>query len=64
MSQKTRQEQDSIGKIKVSNNNFWGAQTQRSLKNFRIGSNLIPIKIIVKLLYIIKTIHSKISKKF
>ena len=36
MSQKTRQEQDSIGKIKVSNSNFLGAQTQRTLKNFKI----------------------------
>ncbi len=46
MNQKTRQEQDSIGKIKVSNSNFWGAQTQRSLKNFKIGNNLMPIEII------------------
>ena len=46
MSQKTRQEQDSLGKIKVANTNLWGAQTQRSLKNFRIGNNKMPIEII------------------
>ena len=46
MSQKTRQEQDSLGKIKVANTNLWGAQTQRSLKNFRIGNNRMPIEII------------------
>ena len=39
MNQKTRQEQDSIGKIKVSNSNFWGAQTQRSLKNLKLAIN-------------------------
>ncbi len=46
MSQKTRQEQDSLGKIKVANSNLWGAQTQRSLKNFRIGNDIMPIEII------------------
>ena len=49
MSQKTRQEQDSLGKIKVANTNLWGAQTQRSLKNFRIGNNKMPIEIIYAL---------------
>ena len=46
MSQKTRQEQDSLGKISVSNSNLWGAQTQRSLKNFKIGNDKMPIEII------------------
>ena len=46
MSQKTRQEHDSIGKISVSNSNLWGAQTQRSLKNFKIGNDKMPIEII------------------
>jgi fumarate hydratase class II len=46
MSKKNRIEQDSIGKIAVSNENFWGAQTQRSLKNFKIGNHIMPIEII------------------
>ena len=62
MSQKTRQEQDSLGKIKVANNNLWGAQTQRSLKNFRIGNNIMPIEII-HALAIIKMSCAKANQK-
>ena len=32
-----RIETDSFGKLNVSNEKYWGAQTQRSLKNFNIG---------------------------
>ena len=49
MNQKTRLEEDSIGKIKVSNDKFWGPQTQRSIKNFKIGNNIMPIEIIYAL---------------
>ena len=62
MNQKTRQEQDSIGKIKVSNSSFWGAQTQRSLKNFKIGNNLMPIEIIHALVTI-KMACAKVNQK-
>ena len=34
---KFREEEDSLGKIKVDNTKLWGAQTQRSLENFQIG---------------------------
>ena len=34
---KYRIEHDSMGDIKVDADKFWGAQTQRSLENFRIG---------------------------
>ena len=43
---KYRNEKDSIGTIKVSNQRIWGAQTQRSLENFEIGSEKIPIEFI------------------
>ena len=62
MSQKTRQEQDSLGKIKVANTNLWGAQTQRSLKNFRIGNDIMPIEII-HALAIIKMSCAKANQK-
>ena len=62
MSQKTRQEQDSLGKIKVANTDLWGAQTQRSLKNFRIGNNIMPIEII-HALAIIKMSCAKANQK-
>ncbi|MDF1798025.1 MAG: lyase family protein, partial [Planctomycetota bacterium] len=34
---KTRTESDSFGPIEVSTDVLWGAQTQRSKQNFRIG---------------------------
>jgi fumarate hydratase class II len=39
---KTRTETDSFGPIEVSANVYWGAQTQRSLQNFRIGDEHFP----------------------
>ncbi len=41
-----REEHDSIGVVKVPEKKYWGAQTQRSLENFRIGSDLIPMELI------------------
>lgn len=35
---KTRTERDTMGTIEVSENVYWGAQTQRSFENFKIGS--------------------------
>jgi fumarate hydratase class II len=35
--QSTRIESDSMGKIEVPSNKYWGAQTQRSIQNFPIG---------------------------
>jgi fumarate hydratase class II len=36
---KTRIETDSIGEIEVAADKYWGAQTQRSLQNFKIGGH-------------------------
>lgn len=42
-----RTETDTLGKVQVPANKYWGAQTQRSLMNFRIGpSASMPIEII------------------
>ena len=43
---KLRKEFDSIGSIKVPNNRYWGASTQRSNKYFDIGKILVNISII------------------
>ena len=43
---KKRLEKDSIGEIEVSSDKYWGAQTQRSLQNFKIGHQKMPIEII------------------
>jgi fumarate hydratase class II len=39
---KTRIEKDSFGNIDVPADRLWGAQTQRSLENFRIGGERFP----------------------
>jgi fumarate hydratase class II len=41
-----RQEKDSIGYVDVPAERYWGAQTQRSFENFKIGGHLMPIEII------------------
>ncbi len=38
----TRSESDSMGDIAVPADRYWGAQTQRSLQNFRIGGETMP----------------------
>ncbi|MGH7437193.1 MAG: lyase family protein, partial [Polyangiaceae bacterium] len=35
----TRLESDSMGQIEVPSDRYWGAQTQRSLQNFKIGGH-------------------------
>ncbi len=37
-----RSEKDSMGEIQVPSSVYWGAQTQRSLKNFKIGKEHFP----------------------
>ena len=41
-----RIETDSMGEIKVASDKSWGSQTQRSLENFRIGTETMPPEII------------------
>jgi fumarate hydratase class II len=42
----TRTETDTFGEIAVPADRYWGAQTQRSLQNFPIGSEKLPAPII------------------
>jgi len=41
-----RNESDSMGAVEVPADKYWGAQTQRSKQNFRIGGERIPLEII------------------
>ena len=41
-----RTEHDSMGEVKVPSDKYWGAQTQRSLENFKIGDMKMPKEII------------------
>ena len=43
---KTRTESDSIGEIEVPFDKYWGAQTQRSLENFDIGTEKMPTPLV------------------
>jgi fumarate hydratase class II len=42
----TRTESDAFGSLDLPGDAHWGAQTQRSLQNFRIGTERIPLPII------------------
>jgi fumarate hydratase class II len=43
---KFRNESDSMGKVKIPADRYWGAQTQRALGNFKIGTETIPMPLI------------------
>ena len=40
---KTRIEKDCLGEIEVDSTKYWKSQTQRSLENFNIGKELMPV---------------------
>ena len=42
----TRIESDSMGNIEVPADRYWGAQTQRSLQNFAIGQERMPLAVV------------------
>ncbi len=43
---KNRVEQDTMGKIEVPGDRLWGAQTERSRRNFRIGDEVMPLALV------------------
>src|SRR6185437_11889765 len=43
---RTRTETDSFGPIDVQADRYWGAQTERSRRNFRIGHDRMPMPLI------------------
>ncbi|MBE7202973.1 MAG: class II fumarate hydratase, partial [Parafilimonas terrae] len=42
----TRTESDTFGPIEVPAHRYWGAQTQRSIQNFKIGTEHIPAPLV------------------
>lgn len=54
----TRTETDSFGPLEVASEKYWGAQTQRSLGNFKIGGETMPIPL-VRALGIVKLAAAK-----
>lgn len=57
-----RIETDSLGKVKIPKNKLWGAQTQRSLENFKIGRDIMPLEL-VKALALIKECCAEANAK-
>jgi fumarate hydratase class II len=52
---KYRTEHDSMGNVKVPADRYWGAQTERSFENFRIGTEKIPPEVIRAFAYLKKS---------
>ena len=42
----TREEKDTMGVVEVPTKALWGAQTQRSLQNFKISGERMPVALI------------------
>jgi len=59
----SRTEFDSFGKIKVPSEKYWGAQTQRSIKNFKIGKINVPLQLI-HAIGIVKKSAAIVNSKF
>lgn len=57
-----RVETDSIGEIEVPANRYWGAQTQRSFENFKIGEERMP-KPLIRALGIQKKAAAMVNKE-
>ncbi|MGO4386870.1 class II fumarate hydratase [Microvirga sp. 2YAF29] len=57
----TRTETDTFGPIEVAADKLWGAQTQRSLQNFKIGTDRMPLPL-VHALAIVKQAAALVNK--
>jgi fumarate hydratase class II len=57
-----RMETDSFGEIAVPASCYWGAQTQRSLQNFAIGTEKMPVALI-RALVLIKKAAARVNNK-
>jgi fumarate hydratase class II len=58
----TRTETDSFGPIEVPADRYWGAQTERSRQNFRIGQDRMPMEI-VRALGIVKLASAETNRE-
>src|SRR3954451_24864589 len=58
---KTRTETDTFGPIEVPAEKYWGAQTQRSLQNFRIGGERKPLPL-VRALGLVKRAAAEVNQ--
>ncbi len=61
-SKSTRSETDSFGPIEVPSASYWGAQTERSRHNFRIGRDRMPMDV-VRALGIVKQASAETNRE-
>src|SRR3954467_12727861 len=59
---RTRTETDSFGPIEVAADRYWGAQTERSRQNFRIGQDRMPMPI-VRALGVVKLASAETNRE-
>ncbi|UOF02594.1 class II fumarate hydratase [Bdellovibrio reynosensis] len=59
---KVRIEKDTMGEVQVPSEKYWGAQTQRSLQNFKIGGDRFPREMI-RALGILKKCAAKTNQQ-
>ncbi len=57
-----RLERDSLGEVAVPSEKYYGAQTQRSLENFPIGKEKIPLELVYALV-VIKKAAAKVNQE-
>ncbi|EKN70225.1 fumarate hydratase [Neobacillus bataviensis LMG 21833] len=60
-----RIEKDTLGEVRVPADKYWGAQTQRSKQNFKIGTEKMPLELIYGLAFIKKaaaTVNFQLGK--
>jgi len=57
-----RMESDSFGPIEVPADRYWGAQTERSRRNFRIGAQLMP-RDIIHALALVKRVAAEVNRE-
>src|SRR6185437_4763579 len=57
----TRSESDAFGSLDIAADKLWGAQTERSLRNFRIGTERMP-SAIVHALGLIKRAAAEVNR--
>ena len=58
----TRIERDSMGEIEVPADRYWGAQTQRSLENFKIGTERLP-RPLIRALGLVKQCAAAVNRE-
>src|SRR5262249_48467210 len=59
---RTRAETDTFGEIAVPADRYWGAQTERSRQNFRIGTERMPLAL-VRALATVKRVAAEVNRE-